>query len=332
MLDCGGKDILNRKIVNNLFLYMLIIGIILTNNSILTLHVEAATKNTNAKKAYSELLSKSTILWENKYSTTKLNFSCIDINDDGISELIVKNEAASYSEGYYKIYAYISGKVKCIWTGFSDKPIICSDNGLIYDRGSHMDYTWEHYYLFDSKTASFVASHESFKIFDDDFNYVDTSQEYKISGKTVAESEFTDYIDELIGYSHSTSYTLVNNTSANRNKYLAKTVYSYEDLGIDTSKTISSQIIKKMTSKKLYYYKSSTNYNNLDAGSVNKNKTYSLAISPSCKYYLNDGSGIGDDCLKKVSYSTFQKDSYWMSVKITVKNNKIVQMVQLYMP
>lgn len=323
---------MNKRKVKNIFLCMIAVGIILINNSAYPLHAEAATKNADAKKAYSELLTKSKISWGNNYSTTKLKFSCIDINADGISELIVKNEAASYSEGYYKIYAYISGKAKCIWTGFSDKPAICSDKGLIYDRGSHMDYTWEHYYLFDSKTASFVASHESYKVFDDDFNYIDTSQEYRISGKTVAESEFTDYIDELIGYSDSTSYTMVNNTSANRNKYLVKTVYSYEDLGIDTSKTISSQIIKKMSSTKLYYYKSSTDYNNLDAGSVNKNKTYSLAISPSCTYYLNDGSGIGDDCLKKVSYSTFQKDSYWMTVKITIKNNKIVRMVQLYMP
>lgn len=81
----------------------------------------ASKKATNKKalKAYEKLLSKKSYKWssasyENK--TKNFKFCVIDVNKDGIKDLLLQNDSACHASGYYKLLTYHNGKVKCLLT------------------------------------------------------------------------------------------------------------------------------------------------------------------------------------------------------------------------
>ncbi len=44
--------------------------------------------------------------------TENYKFACIDLNGDGIKELIVENSEVCWADGSVKVFRYVKGKVK----------------------------------------------------------------------------------------------------------------------------------------------------------------------------------------------------------------------------
>lgn len=85
----------------------------------------ASSKNNQAKKAYAKFLSKSFYNWDKtKGKDSPINqpknyqFKCIDINGDGVQELIVENAVfgVDFSDGM-RLFGFKDGKVKQILKG-----------------------------------------------------------------------------------------------------------------------------------------------------------------------------------------------------------------------
>lgn len=81
----------------------------------------SSSTNTNKKAiaAYKRMLSKETYHWSSvdyENQTSKFSFACVDLNGDGVKELIVHNSSACHASGYYKIFAYVNNRVKCVKT------------------------------------------------------------------------------------------------------------------------------------------------------------------------------------------------------------------------
>ena len=82
--------------------------------------VSASTASTNKKAvdAYRKILAKKTYSWD-KYvpganKTGNYLFACVDLNGDGIKELIIENPNACYAAGYVKIFTYVNNRIKCV--------------------------------------------------------------------------------------------------------------------------------------------------------------------------------------------------------------------------
>ena len=82
-----------------------------------TVNVEAASRKTkkNAMNAYKKMLLKN-VKWSNGYyaRSKELYFTCIDINKDGVKELILYYMDSPHAYGWNRIYTYTDGRVKSL--------------------------------------------------------------------------------------------------------------------------------------------------------------------------------------------------------------------------
>lgn len=128
-------------------------------------NVQAASAETKAKNAYATFLSKK-IKWDgSEYrNPSELKFCLIDIDNNKVPELYLYTKKWSYGCPY-KLYSYIGGKVKCIYSvnhrdykmmkvfpskktfyvggdalkyGSSFRMILEFRNGRVYERGSFL--------------------------------------------------------------------------------------------------------------------------------------------------------------------------------------------------
>ena len=98
---------------------ILIAALMITGINIKTVKTYAKDTNKKAITAYRKLLSKEKYKWREDYSsapdvnkTKNYKFACIDLNGDGIKELVVENPEACWADGSVKIFRYVKGKVK----------------------------------------------------------------------------------------------------------------------------------------------------------------------------------------------------------------------------
>ena len=82
-----------------------------------TVNVEASSRKTkkNARNAYKKMLLKN-VKWSNGYyaRSKELYFTCIDINKDGVKELILYYMDSPHAYGWNRIYTYTDGRVKSL--------------------------------------------------------------------------------------------------------------------------------------------------------------------------------------------------------------------------
>lgn len=181
---------------------------------------EWTTETASAKSAYKEFLSQKQIKWYDQYySTDILKFAAADFNNDGVEELYIYNPKAFSYQCNYRIYKYRNNQVGEIYT-FGTGPAMEKYyplKGVFVDVGGRMSEYYTKYVYMDkngncqtklceNKTVTSTTSYEYF-LGDD-------------TGTKISKSQFQKKKSDLLGTASAKTVNLVNNTSANRNKYL----------------------------------------------------------------------------------------------------------------
>ena len=185
-------------------------------------NVQAASKATKAKKAYANFLVKQ----EKEMTYQTLKFGLIDINKDGVPELVTTPDDWYHAD----IYAYVKGKVKNVGWAFSGECAFYPSRKVYYSHTCHTGTDEYHYYIFNGKKMKEVAC----KYGSDNINAVtgEPKQDnewlnfepykYTVKGKVVTEEEYNQYTANLVKNAKKKKPTMRKNTAKNRRKYLSK--------------------------------------------------------------------------------------------------------------
>lgn len=189
-----------------------------------SVEINAASKSDQAIKAYHAYLLSSEVEADNM-GWYQGQFGIIDLNKDGISELIVTGD------GMYRfnIYAYVGGKVKIIGSGYSGDYVFYPNKKLIYLTSFHGGDDVRTYYKFDGKKMNVKAQ----KCGCDYMNletgeYKDTENGsysyepyvYKVNGNKATASKYKTYINRLKKGAKKKKLKLFDITQTNLNKHL----------------------------------------------------------------------------------------------------------------
>lgn len=143
-------EIKMKRIYSSLFAIVLACTIITGVNVPIQKDVQASAKQQNKKamKAYKKKLSAKKIAWGSDVylDNSESKFAKMDINGDGVKELIVQSNAASHMDGYVRIFTYKNGKVKSL--GHFTVVDIYKNKKLIKDEYSNHGISTIKYYLF----------------------------------------------------------------------------------------------------------------------------------------------------------------------------------------
>lgn len=214
---------MNRKMMKYIGLGILSFSI-LTMGSVLMLHSQADTKNTNALYAYHRYLE-----GKGDWSIGNVDhyhFMTVDLNNDGSDELIVKNDDAIYAEGSVHIYTYDQNTVKKI---LSVEDIKIYDHTYIEAEDTHMGYYWGDYFKYTNQVEK-IAHYEGSidiqdranalraEIIDDETVYITT---YKIGDENVNYDTYTEKVQKFKTGDVITMSDLITNTKTNRDTYLS---------------------------------------------------------------------------------------------------------------
>ena len=190
--------------------------------------VQAESKGAKAKKAYTKILSDKKAA-DGIISTSwglgkETKFALIDINKDGISELIFTPD-----DGYHvDIVSYVNGKAKAVGSGFSGNQKYYPGKHIYFSHTTHTGTDVYTYYKFTGKKMKTIAE----KYGDDTYNVVTgdlktgddfgdfAPYKYTVNGKTVSASKYKSYVNRVISGAKNVKLKWHKNTKANRLKYL----------------------------------------------------------------------------------------------------------------
>lgn len=165
----------------------------------------ASVTDKEAKQAYAKELRN---LPEDTEYNNKWEFALIDLNKDGVSEMVI-----THDEGYHlTIYAYVNGKAESVGSGFSGEQKYYPNKKLYYSTTFHGSVYIE-YYRFNGKKMVKLASIEG------DIKGEDTYT-YYIGKKKVSKTKWKKYEKKLKKGAKAKKLIYHKNTSANRMKYL----------------------------------------------------------------------------------------------------------------
>ena len=186
----------------------------------------ASSKNSVAMKAYKSFLAKKTYKWgvlDESNKTANYSFACIDLNKDGVKELIVINANASYGDGYCKIFTYSNRKIKCITTctGFD----WYKKGKILGMEDAHTGGYWGNYYRL-SKSGKLIEkasySGTDMKEYAKNIKHTDGSiyyTSYKIGKKEVSYKTYKKKLSRLLK-GKKTTINYRKNTAVNRKRVL----------------------------------------------------------------------------------------------------------------
>ena len=209
-----------KKIKRNLFTIFTVMFVCLVV-FMLPGNVQAASKKTKAKKAYASYLRK-----EAKNTSGTLKFGLIDINKDGVPEMVTASDDMYHAS----ILAYVNGKVKKIGWAFSGECAFYPSRKVYYSHTCHSGVDEYHYYKFNGKKMTEVAC----KYGNDTYNAITGElktewqrlsfepYKYTVKGKVVTAEKYNKYVKSLAGRVKKKMPTMRKNTAKNRKKYLSK--------------------------------------------------------------------------------------------------------------
>jgi hypothetical protein len=197
---------------NRILSMLLIICVALSGNAgTQYVTASATTKASKAKKAYVKPLTDTNgIFYKNHLytSVSDCEFILLDINKDGIPELIFTQDSGYHVE----IFAYVDGKVKSVGRGFAGTQEYYPNKKIYHSTTAHGNYN-EEYYKFNGKKMKELAHIEGTDI-------VEETYVYYIGKKKVSKAKFESYVKTLLKGAKKKEPTWHKNTKKNRNKYL----------------------------------------------------------------------------------------------------------------
>jgi hypothetical protein len=143
----------------------------------------------------------------------------VDINLDGIKELIVENTVAFTVDCYQRVFTYYKGKMKemiSCYAGDVDK--IYPKKDVFVVTGMHQGGNWTYYYKMSNGSVKKVAEETSYESMASDFE--DLVNKYYVNEEETSELEYKSYVKKIIGSTKAVAYKLHKNSSADRKKYL----------------------------------------------------------------------------------------------------------------
>lgn len=201
-----------------------------------TLSIQAATtkkaQNAKAVKAYKKMLAKKKLTWGSGTAdlTKNMKFAIVDVDNNGVKDLVLKNSLASYAAGYYRVYTYVNGKVKLIDT-INDKPVIYKNGIIRIDYAHTGDYAKSYYTIkkqklnlvlsmggVDTEANLPVAKDKAVKI--KMFGNTVYMYSFQINNDTCTYAQYKAQLKKLVGSTTQIKYSFKNNTSKNRTTYL----------------------------------------------------------------------------------------------------------------
>jgi len=158
----------NDRVLHSILLLAMIVSMLLVGVSALTVRAANANtssnsmkasiktvktaklskKNKKARKAYQRLLAKEQF---RRTESNKFSFALIDLDGDGIDELLVDSGGDCMANTYYELYTFQKGKAKDL-LGVGRVPFVVYEDGTLeYDMG-HMDHIEYSYYKLKNGT------------------------------------------------------------------------------------------------------------------------------------------------------------------------------------
>lgn len=188
-------------------------------------------KNKKALAAYEKLLSKPTYKWSSMSSenmTKNFRFCIVDVNKDGVKDLLLANDSACHASGYYKLLTYHKGKVKCVLTG--DNIGVYKKRGVVYTNfagtGSYSAY---YYKIKNGKAIEKAAckgtdtkeyAKPKVKHKEGKGAYAIYYYSYTLNGKEVSYKTYKKKMKKLLKKSKESDLTYYDNTAQNRADYI----------------------------------------------------------------------------------------------------------------
>lgn len=196
-----------KRTMRNLLTMIMAFVVLVTMlfNSINGCHAEASSKARKAKAAYAKLLSS----WNG--SGTDVLFAVIDINKDGISEMIYSDDNLYHTE----FMGYINNKVKLLHEGFSGKQKYYPNKSLYYSYSGGHSYVSYSYYKFTGKKLKCVAEKKT-----ENSIVKNPVYEYTVNGKKATKRQYKNYSKKLMIGAKEVKLKFHKNTESNRKRYL----------------------------------------------------------------------------------------------------------------
>lgn len=225
-----GKALKRRVSILTMF------AIILAFTTAFAQPVFAGTSATNKKAvaAYKKILARKTFSWDRYVpeanKTAKYLFACVDLNGDGIKELIIENPVACYAAGYVKIFTYVNNRVKCVTTcsgfqwykkakiigiedahtgGFWGDYYKLDKNGELISKASYSGTIYKHY-------AKHVKHIGKINVLNGYRGYYTS---YQINGKETSYNNYKKQFKKITKNQKAITVQLKKNTKANRAKF-----------------------------------------------------------------------------------------------------------------
>lgn len=122
----------------------------------------------NWKTAYRKFFDKNIVSWgEQTVALDKLEFAFVDIDQNGIPELILKNNDSASAYGFEHIYGYKDGKIIELHNGIYGNGITYNKkNKMICSSGGKMDAFYDCFYVIKNNRAVCIASRETIEEYD----------------------------------------------------------------------------------------------------------------------------------------------------------------------
>lgn len=188
-------------------------------------------KNKKALAAYEKLLSKSTYKWSDMSSENKtknFSFCIVDVNKDGVKDLLLANDSACHASGYYKLLTYHKGKVKCVLTG--DNIGVYTKSGVVYTNFAGTGSYSAYYYKIKNGKAIEVAACKGtdtkeyakpkVKHKEGKGVYAIYYYSYTINGKEVSYKTYKKKMNKILKKAKESNLTYYDNTAENRAAYI----------------------------------------------------------------------------------------------------------------
>lgn len=196
---------------------LILVGVLsLGVHSDVTLGATKSAKNAEATAAYRYFLMSDQVIEDNICSTKEdLQFAVIDINHDGIKEIVTTGDQMYHA----CVYAYIDDEVKMIDDAFSGSYVWYKNKNLVYRNSAHTGYYPESYSQFKNGKMVVLANAEGWDYFDANENY-SIKYKYYIKGKKTTKQKYNAYVKKLKSNGKEGKISLHANTASNRKKYL----------------------------------------------------------------------------------------------------------------